>query len=289
MRLKRLLRISAHMDSNISYSNVELQLQDTRRAFDSVAADYDGPLGNNALIQRMRRAMWRTLEEIFSPGSRLLDLGCGTGIDAVYLAACGFEIVAADWSPQMVEHMRSRAAQAGLHNRVTVELIGAHELARLNGQIFDGIYSDLGPLNCVPDLEAASRASAALLKPRGKLVASVMGRHCPWERAYYAVRGDLARARLRDERGVVPVNLNRYTAWTRYYTPREFYHAFAREFELTRYCALGLFLPPPYLIRWYERARAIFAALGWLDDRLGSWPLLRDSGDHFLMVLTRRD
>jgi len=270
-------------------SNIDSQLQDTRRAFDSVAADYDGPLGNNALIQRMRSAMWRTLDRFFLPGSRLLDLGCGTGIDAVYLAARGYEIVAADWSPQMVERTRSRAAQAGLHNRVMVELIGAHELARLSGQAFDGIYSDLGPLNCVPDLEAVSGACTALLKPRGKLVASVMGRHCPWERAYYAARGDRSRARLRDERVAVPVNLNRHTVWTRYYTPGEFYHAFAREFELTHYCALGLFLPPPYLVRWYERGRALFAPLGWLDDRLGSWPLLRNSGDHFLMVLTRRD
>ena len=30
------------------------QLLDTKRAFDSVAADYDGPTGNNALIQAMR-------------------------------------------------------------------------------------------------------------------------------------------------------------------------------------------------------------------------------------------
>jgi ubiquinone/menaquinone biosynthesis C-methylase UbiE len=277
------------MDSNITYSNLESQLQDTRRAFDSVAADYDGPLGNNALIQRMRGAMWRTLGKLFLPGSRLLDLGCGTGIDAVHLAARGYEIVATDWSPEMVERARRRAAQASLSHRVTVELIGAHELARLSGQAFDGIYSDLGPLNCVPDLEVVSGMCAALLKPRSTLVVSVMGRHCPWEWAYYAARGDLSRAQLRGARDAVPVNLNRHTVWTRYYTPREFYGAFAHEFELTHYRALGLFLPPPYLIRGYERGRAIFAALGWLDDRLGGWPVLRDAGDHFLMVLTRRD
>jgi len=30
------------------------QLRETKQAFDSVAADYDGPRGNNALIQDMR-------------------------------------------------------------------------------------------------------------------------------------------------------------------------------------------------------------------------------------------
>ena len=270
-------------------SSIDSQLQDTRRAFDSVAADYDGPQGNNALIQRMRDAMCRTLGRLFLPGSRLLDLGCGTGIDAVYLAARGYEIVAADWSPQMVEHTRTRAAKAGLLGRVQVEAIGIHELGQLRGRVFDGIYSDLGPLNCVPDLRVASRACSALLKPGGRLVASVIGRVCPWELAYYTLRGDWSRARLRRASQAVPVNLNHHRVWTRYYSPREFYRAFANEFELDGYRSLGLFLPPPYLIRWYERAHALFSPLAWLDDRLGFWPLLRDSGDHFLMVLTRRD
>src|SRR5512136_842085 len=108
----------------MSYPSVDSHLQDTRLAFDSVAADYDGPRGNNALIQRMRGAMWRTLDKLFPPGSQLLDLGCGTGIDAVYLAARGYEIVAVDWSPQMAEHARTRAAEAGLLGRIQVEAIG---------------------------------------------------------------------------------------------------------------------------------------------------------------------
>jgi len=37
--------------------SAEPQLRDTREAFDSVAADYDGPRGNNASIQDMRAEM----------------------------------------------------------------------------------------------------------------------------------------------------------------------------------------------------------------------------------------
>ena len=39
----------------------EARLLDTQRAFDSVAADYDGPRGNNELIQRMRVTLWETV------------------------------------------------------------------------------------------------------------------------------------------------------------------------------------------------------------------------------------
>ena len=37
----------------------ETQLLQTQLAFDSVAADYDGPRGNNELIQRMRLTLTR--------------------------------------------------------------------------------------------------------------------------------------------------------------------------------------------------------------------------------------
>jgi SAM-dependent methyltransferase len=267
--------------------SIDSQLLDTQRAFDSVAADYDGPKGNNALIQRMRATMWRTLARTFPPGARLLDLGCGTGIDAVELARRGYHVRATDWSPRMVERTRARAADAGLSDRVAATHLGIQELGRLRGEQFDGIYSNFGPLNCAPDLAGVSRACAALLRPGGVLVFSVIGRVCPWEFGYYLLRRRPARAMVRGAREVVPVNMNRHTVWAFYYTPREFYRAFAPSFALTRYQALSLFLPPPYLIQVYERARPLCDLLGWLDDRLGALPLIRDAGDHFLMVMTK--
>lgn len=265
------------------------RLLDTQRAFDSVAADYDGPIGNNALIQRMRRSMWRTVTSRLPKGARLLDLGCGTGIDAVFFASLGYQVMATDWSPQMVERTRARANLAELNDRVSAKVIGLHELERLEGQTFDGIYSDLGPLNCVPDLGDVARNCYGLLKPKGIFVASVIGSVCPWEFAYYVAHGDWERARLRSSRDDVPVNLNRHTVWTRYHSPREFYKSFASEFGLYHYRGLGLFMPPPYLIRIYDRHRRLFAPLAWADDHLGALPVMREAGDHFLMVLTKRD
>lgn len=264
------------------------QFADTQRAFDSVAADYDGPRGNNALIQRMRSKMWQTLKSVCPSGSRLLDLGCGTGLDAIHMADLGYEVVATDWSPKMVERTRARAQEAGLSHRVTVAMLGIQELERLRGERFDGIYSNLGPLNCVPDLEKVARDCATLLRPDGRLVASVIGRLCPWECVYYLLRQEASRARVRFARGLVPINLNRHRLWAAYYSPREFYRAFANQFRLDSYRGLCLFLPPPYLIGFCAPWPRVGNVLGWLDDGLGALPLLRNAGDHFLMVLTKR-
>ncbi len=268
--------------------DIEARLQDTRRAFDSVAADYDGPLGNNELIQRMRAQMWRTLTTSFAAGARLLDIGCGTGLDAVHLAGQGYAVVATDWSPRMIECTQARAARSGLSDWIEAHTLGAQDVMQLRGQSFDGIYSDFGALNCVPNLQVVAEACAALLKPGGRLVVSVIGRNCPWEFVYYAARGNMRRARLRQTPGCVPVSLNHQTVWTQYYAPRDFYRAFANDFTLTSYRGLSLFLPPPYLLRDDRLWRAVYGLLGWLDDRLGGWPGLRNMGDHFLMVLTKR-
>jgi SAM-dependent methyltransferase len=266
---------------------LELRLRETQEAFDSVAADYDGPRGNNELIQRMRLTLWATVREELPAGSRLLDLGCGTGIDAVEFARSRFHVTASDWSPRMVERARDRADAAGVSARMDAVHVGIQELDRLDG-VYDGIYSNFGPLNCAPDLGEVATQSARLVRPGGTLVFSVIGRVCPWEVGHYAMRGRLRRALVRGKRGVTPVGMNKHTIWTYYYFPREFYAAFAEHFTLSRYRALSLFMPPPYMVDRVRRRPAFYERLGRMDDRFGGAPLLRDMGDHFLIVMHRR-
>ena len=198
-------------------------------------------------------------------------------------------MLATDWSPGMVERTAERAARAGLAERIDARRVGAHELEQLDATGgFDGAYSNFGPLNCVPDLRALSAQCARLLRPGGKLVFSVIGRICPWEYLYYRWRRP-ERAKIRAVRGPVAVTMNRQTIWTRYFTPIEFYTDFAPHFDLVQYRALSLFLPPPYLVHWYDRHPKLLEWLGWLDDTAGHWPGLRNAGDHFLIVMRRKE
>lgn len=264
-------------------------LNETRDAFDSVAADYDGSRGNNPLIQEMRAQMWRSLDAVFTTPSRLLDLGCGTGLDAIRMAQCGHAVTATDWSSKMVRRTIVRAAQKNVSAQVTGANIGAHELEKLTASAcFDGAYSNLGPLNCVPSLADTARECARLLKPDGMLVFSVIGRICPWEIAHYALQRRWPRVAVRFSRSPVPVAMNQHTIWSNYFTPLQFYRAFKPFFQLQGYRGLCLFAPPPYLTwvrerhpRWHER-------LWQIDRRVAGWPLLRDMGDHFLIYMKKR-
>jgi len=273
----------------VSSSPIGERLLETRAAFDSVAADYDGPRGNNELIRDMREEMWRWLDRTVAPESDLLDLGCGTGLDAVRLARRGHRVTATDYSPAMVARTRERAEHEGVISRVRAMTLGAHELARLPGAgLFDAAYSNLGALNCVPDLPATARECARLLRPGGALVFTVIGRLCPWELGYYLARGNWARARIRFARDVVPVGMNRRVVWTRYYAPRELYRAFRPQFRLVHLRGLCTFAPPPYLTSVRQRHPQLYERLWRLDRRLAGWPLVRAMGDHFLIVMSKR-
>jgi ubiquinone/menaquinone biosynthesis C-methylase UbiE len=270
-------------------NNMRTQLQETRDAFDSVAADYDGPRGNNALIQDMRSEMWRTLDATFPTGSKIMDLGCGTGLDAVRMARAGHYVTATDWSPGMVERTRDRAEREQVAGRVETLAVGAHELARVPGQaVFDGAYSNLGALNCVPDIGAMAEQCARLLKPRAALVFSVIGRICPWEIGHYALKRNWQRVKVRFAPAMVPVGMNKRVVWTRYYTPREFYRAFERQFALEHFRGLCVLAPPPYLTGMKEKHSRLYERLWQLDRRAAGWPVLRNMGDHFVIVMRRR-
>jgi SAM-dependent methyltransferase len=263
-------------------------LAETSRAFDGVASTYDRSNEQNPILCAMRLRVRAALQRAVMPGARLLDLGSGPGTDIVPLAEAGFDVTGIDSSPAMVNEAARRIADAGLAARARVEHLGIHQLHELGPERFDAAYSNFGALNCIADLGAAAGEIAAALVPRGVLVASAIGRICPWEIALYLARGAPARATLRFTRDAVPVPLEGRTVWTRYYRPGEFARVFAGAgFSSVRLHALGCAAPPPYLDAFARRHPAFVKSLQTLDDWIGGWPLVRSAGDHFLVVMRR--
>ncbi len=266
----------------------ERALVQTQLAFDAVAATYDRANAENPILCAMRDRSRATFEQFVPSGSRVLDLGCGPGTDAVPLARRGDRVTAIDWSPAMVEEARRRVREVGLESNVRVEHLGIHQLDALAPDVFDAAYSNFGPLNCVPDLGVAATALAHRLRAGGMLVASVIGRICPWELALFTARADWSRALIRFQREAVAVPLEGRTVWTRYYTPRQFARVFEiAGFEVRSLRALGLVAPPPYMEAFAKRRPVLVERLQRLEDRVARWPVLRTWGDHFLIVLTR--
>ena len=102
-------------------------------------------------------------------GLDVIHLQCHLGLDTVSLSRLGaVRVVGLDISPESLRRARSLAARAG----VDVELVEANVYdarAAVEGS-FDLVYTTLGVLCWLPDIEAWARVVASLLRPGGRLL-----------------------------------------------------------------------------------------------------------------------
>jgi len=255
--------------------------------FDALALEYDARFTESVLGRIMRRAVWRWLDGAFAPGERVLELNCGTGEDAVHLAARGIHVLATDASAAMLDVARAKISGAGLAGSVELrqlEIERLDELAAMSRRPLDGAFSSFGGLNCVSDLPRVAGSLVALLKPGARVVLCVMGPMVPWEWAWFLARAQPGKALRRlDGRGV---------AWrggtVRYPSIGVMRRAFAAGFAERRAGGLGVLVPPTYAEAWARRHPRLVERLDRWERVIEGWPIVPWFGDHYLLELERR-
>jgi 2-polyprenyl-3-methyl-5-hydroxy-6-metoxy-1,4-benzoquinol methylase len=99
-----------------------------------------------------------------TPG-RALDLGCGTGTNAITLARHGWQVTGVDFVPQAIRTARRKAAEAGL--KIEFHTADVTDLSLLTGA-YDYVL-DIGCLFTLREKERVRYAGALarLLRPQG--------------------------------------------------------------------------------------------------------------------------
>src|SRR5262245_22665860 len=87
-------------------------------AFDDLASAYDAAFTTSALGRTLRPLAWTRLDALLSGSRRVLEIGCGTGEDAIRLARRGVDVLATDPSPSMLLVAAAKASQAGCADRI---------------------------------------------------------------------------------------------------------------------------------------------------------------------------
>lgn len=261
----------------------------TKASFDKIADEYDVKDNANEILQWMRNAVHKIYLKHFNSGSNILELNCGTGIDAVFLAQNGMNITATDISPNMVKIAQKRVTKEGLEDKIDVQTLSFSEINSIDKSDFDGVISNFGGLNCINDFEKLSSDLSLKLKSGGKFIAVVMNKFCPWEIFYYIVKLDFKNAFRRFNINGTEAELNGSRVKTFYFFPKEFGNKFSKYFTIEKIYALAYYTPPPYMIGMYKRLKPLVKLFMKLDELVkGIYPLNR-MGDHFIIVMKGLD
>ena len=111
------------------------------------------------------------------PGQTVLDIGCGWGGMAIYLARnFGVKVVGITLSEEQIDLASKRVADAGLADRISLELVDYRDFAD-SGRKFDRIVS-VGMFEHVgqPQFESFFKACANLMTDDGVMLLHTIGR-----------------------------------------------------------------------------------------------------------------
>ena len=234
--------------------------------FDTLAPTYDETWTNAAIGRLQREAFWKHAAPYLEHTPRVLDLGCGTGEDALRLMRAGISVTAIDASAEMVAVARSRGIDA--------RVLPIEETNRLDQQ-FDVVVSNFGALNCVADLKKVP--FARLVKPGGYALLCLLSRFCFWETIWFMLHAN-ARGATRRWGGNTTTRSGL----------RVFYPGAAgilsSEFTLIARVGIGITVPPSYVRAIPDR---VLQAAAHLDDRISTKPFFRSIADHTLVVFKR--
>lgn len=228
--------------------------------------------------------VWQRLDAAFTGCNRILEIGCGTGEDAIHLASRGHNVLATDASISMLQVAKKKAERAGCAQRIQFRCVPMERLgSELSGELFDGVFSNFGAVNCTSRLDEVIADIAPLLRAHAPLVWVVMGRHVPWEWTWFLARGEWQKAFRRQRNGGV--------AWRglqiMYPTPNELARSLSPYFAPVRRNALGFALPPTFASRWLENSPRLLATLTHIERAAQRWQPLAACADHYIMEARR--
>lgn len=254
--------------------------------FDDAAQSYDADFSYSHIGAALREIVRQKLQAYLEPSAlKILEINCGTGEDALYLASKGHHVLATDGSPEMIKIASSKKQENKLDltfKQLDFNTLGHH----FSANSFDVIFSNFGGLNCAkPEaLRGILIDILALLKPGGKFIGVIMGTNCLWEKAYYLFKNDKQTALRRRQPLGVETTIGSSNFNTYYYSPATIKRMLPQGLSFIKQYPIGFFIPPTYAEHYFKKHTGQLKALRFIEENIESFGILANMADHFMIV-----
>lgn len=256
--------------------------------FDTAASNYDASFTYSIIGKLQRDLVYKQLLLLLSNSeiNSILEVNCGTGTDALWLAAKGYRVNATDVSAQMIATAQRKENPNGVvFQTADINNIEQH----FTTEKFDLIFSNFGGLNCVSEMELRFffKNAANLLTEKGRLVLVIMPRDTIWEQLYFMVKAKFSKAFRRHQESV-QANVDGEKITTYYYNPKEVLPLADRYFKLKQLNPIGFFVPPSYLEPFFKNKPRLIGLLSRLEKKITRFSFLAKCADHYLIVFDKK-
>ncbi|HEY3250850.1 MAG TPA: class I SAM-dependent methyltransferase, partial [Ignavibacteria bacterium] len=115
---------------------------DGRNFYDQISETYDENVNRGVIAGKIRTYIQESILKNITKNGTILDIGCGTGTDAIFFAEKGIKVLGFDVSHKMIEAAKYKAANKRLQQLVNFIEMDASDLKKLNNMKFDAAVSN---------------------------------------------------------------------------------------------------------------------------------------------------
>jgi ubiquinone/menaquinone biosynthesis C-methylase UbiE len=286
--------VRGEMDAKLDYESWKSEgnsyFSTIQEAFDSASEEYDFTISHNFINTWIRKRSIEELLRLARPDDVLLEIGCGTGAEAIQISKKVRQIIATDISQGMLSLLRQKIRAKKLERIIPAQARAANissVASLLKGGKVRIAYSFNGALNLEPDIEKIPLELSEVVERGGYFVCSVRNIFCLSETLAHAAVLQLDKIAPRRKQPTM-VSVGGIDIPAFYYSTTFMSRLFSQYFILRKLVGLPAFLPPAYLNEYCIRFGPVTSLLERLETVLAErFPFNRLS-DQTLFVFQRR-
>lgn len=264
----------------------KLQEVKVDEAFSMQSSIFDAIDYENNLVQLIRSNIRQHVTQYILPQQTMLELNCGTGLDAVYFVERGLKVHATDNAQGMLKQLEAKVSTQNLQNELTFQRCSFNELHLLEKKKYHHVFSNFGGLNCAEDLKKVIQSLDDFMVVGSMVHLVIMPRYCIWE-LLFALKGNFKLAFRRLKRGGAISKVEGIEFKTYYYSPKYVKKAFGNNYKTISLKAMGCFIPPTYMFEMETKRPNLFQKLIRWDAKLAhKWPFY-NLGDHYIISVEK--
>jgi len=261
-------------------------------AFNVLAGTYDAAFTESLIGHAQRRVSHKWLQPLLAwePCMQLLEINCGTGTDAFWMANHGHSVIATDGSPAMIDKAQQKTVVINLSGKPDFQTCAFDALhATFQNQQFDAIVSNFAGLNCVSpaDMKKLSTQLQSLIRPGGYLAVVLFGKYCFWDSFYHLLKGQPRQAFRRWTNKEVLVELSPGIQQPVYYYSVKAFKRLLSPMQLIEKKPVGVCIPPSWLEAYMQQHPSLFHSLVQWEETLGSSSLVTSLADHAFLLFKK--